>query len=209
MSNAPSLLRSHTEREEAVRKANETWDTFCIQMSESIPTNLCRFAREKGWIKHPNWWKLPEWLGFLVENTRNGGCNEMKFSQRQLASYGFNSFDDVVTKMGDLERAWNGLITIWFSRREEPDRITIYFKANEVISRPLGERFTISVLEPGVTMVSPKSADQPLVEPGTYEVERIANPYGTDYDPWLIIVGTTTGMCEQMMHKKEQIIFAA
>lgn len=133
---ALSIVDAFAERERFERQAKMVWEQLAERLMALIPDGLHTFANEKGWIKGETYkldgyWPLPEWLQFMVTNTRAGGCNSDKYREDDLEIYGFESFDDLRAKFEELEAAWNGLIRIEVDDGEGY-RVEVCYYATEV-----------------------------------------------------------------------------
>lgn len=131
-----SIVRAFAECERLEQEAKVIWEQLADRLMKLIPESLHPFASEKGWIKGETYtvdgyWPLPEWLKFMVNNTKAGGCNSDKYREDDLECYGFKSFDDLKTKFLELEQAWNGLIRIEVDDGEGY-RVAVYYYATEV-----------------------------------------------------------------------------
>ncbi|HAU65978.1 TPA: hypothetical protein DCW61_01380 [Candidatus Uhrbacteria bacterium] len=117
------------------RQAQADWEEIADRMSKLIPESLRSFASEKGWVRNEidnSWFSLPEWLQFLVINTKTGIFSSGSIHGTDLPKYGFDSFDDLKAKFSELEQAWGGLIRIVVYDRH--GYVNICYYATEVLN---------------------------------------------------------------------------
>lgn len=182
-----------------LRDSQSTWRTFSGLMFGRITSSLRSFFTHR-FLSLDN---FSFWLNDLIGVTRKDQPNTFMVNADQLTDLGFSNFDDLVTEMQKLEQAWDNLVTITFDR-SEPQRIAVHF-APPVVQ--LGEQLTIILWEQ-INFRTKNFADSPAIEPGTYAVERVANPRG-DEAPWLVIVGTEVGMPEHVLRYHDKVTFTA
>ncbi len=135
----PSIRESWEHRERLLQEANQVWRQLASELVELIPSSMQKYANEMGWypstIGDTEYWKLPEFLEYLVTNTLLGSGNSDKIRETELHVYGFTSFDKLEEALRELEQAWKGLVRIEI-RKDEGYRWEVYFYAAEIVPKP-------------------------------------------------------------------------
>ena len=136
-----SIKDTATRRDTLLAEANRIWRALATELAASIPKNMGKWAAEKGFVPltagGQEYWKLPEWLGWMVEHARSSpeypsGCSD-KYRKDELSNYGFKSFADLKRKFAALEAAWNGVVKIKIDEGELPYRVEVHCYAAELI----------------------------------------------------------------------------
>ncbi len=142
--NKLSITGTFEKKAELEAQAKKVWTDLAEQLLTLIPDNLEALSSELGFskIKAPSlevkitdeMWRFPEWLEYLVTNTKSSpyGCCDNKVKQDQLLDYDCASFDDLKAKLDILQGVWKSLVRIEVDEDELPWLVTIRFYAAEI-----------------------------------------------------------------------------
>jgi hypothetical protein len=127
-----SIKLAKEQREALEAEAKKVWNDLAEALMARIPDSCRKFATENGWYKCEidNWWGLPKFLENMVSNSELGSCNSNKYYEKDLEPYGFTSFDDLETKLKELEKVWSDVVRIDI-HKSEGHRVEVCYYAIE------------------------------------------------------------------------------
>ncbi len=138
MTAVPSIKDAFARKKKLEDEATQIWRDLATDLAGRIPEGLRAWAQENSFypgqmIGDQEYWKLPEWLGWMVQHSEYGGGCSNKYREDELEMYGFESFADLRRKFQELEKAWGGILKITY--HEEPGRTEVVWSAAEFLSK--------------------------------------------------------------------------